>query len=300
MAAFHRMVYVLRRPSLRRSAMGNMPSLPNTLVIGALKSGTTSLHTYLDSHPEIQMSEPKELHFFSEGPDSTWHRGRDWYESHFSSSAPIRGESSTSYTFYPVVRGVPRRMHGMIPEARLIYCVRDPFDRLVSHYLHLRGEGRERRSLEEVLSDPALDSSRYIIRARYWSQIQQYLEWFSEDQLLVVSFEDLRERRVETLARVFTYLGVDETFRSPEWDRVHNAAKRYPVSQAMGRVMSEEQLMSVRRNIRGSSRVLFARPQPVSRPTINAALRERVAEMTQPEVDALRAFTHQRFEQWCV
>lgn len=277
-----------------------MPSLPNTLVIGALKSGTTSLHTYLGRHPQIQMSDPKELNFFSGGRASNWHRGRDWYASHFVESAQIRGESSTSYSFYPVVCGVPSRVHAMIPEARLIYCVRDPLDRLVSHYLHLRGEGRERRSLDDVLSDPDLGKSRYIIRGRYWSQLKQYLDWFSQDQLLVISFEDMKEHRAETLARVFRFLGVDDKFRSPEWDRVHNAAKRYPLSQAMGRVIPEERLMQLRRHTRGANRLLFSYARPIHRPPIRADLRERVADIIHAEVDALRDLTGQRFVQWFV
>jgi hypothetical protein len=80
--------------------------LPNLIVIGAQKCGTTSLHYYLSLHPEIAMSRTKELHFFSR----RWRRGLRWYERQFRDPAPIRGESSPSYAFYPVWRDVPERM----------------------------------------------------------------------------------------------------------------------------------------------------------------------------------------------
>jgi hypothetical protein len=273
-------------------------SLPNVLIIGALRAGTTSLHAYLDLHPEIQMSTPKELNYFS-GPGSNWDRGPSWYAAHFAEPVPFRGESSTSYTFHPVIPGVPERIHNAIPEVRLIYCVRDPLERFVSHYMLLRAEGRERRSLDTVLNAPDLENSRYIIRSRYWSQLEQYLQYFPANQIIVVSLDELKQRRLKTLGRIFRFLGVNDRFNSEEWSRVYNKARRYPLLQALGRTLPEERLMRLKR-VRGVERSLLAFSRPAARPHVRGNLRNRVAMLMKAEVEALRAFTGQSFERWCV
>ena len=107
--------------------------LPNLIVIGAAKCGTTSLHEYLDLHPEVAMSREKELDFFVE--EKHWGRGVEWYAAQFE-DAPVRGESSPSYTAYPRYRGVPERIRRVVPDAKLVYLVRDPVERIVSHFVH--------------------------------------------------------------------------------------------------------------------------------------------------------------------
>src|SRR5207244_9201435 len=121
---------------------GRRPSavvLPNLVSIGASRCGTTSLHRYLDLHPDIAMSKTKELNFFVE--ERNWQRGVAWYEREFSDSAPVRGEASPHYTAFPRYRGVAGRMARVVPEARLVYLVRDPIDRAISAYSLTRAMG---------------------------------------------------------------------------------------------------------------------------------------------------------------
>jgi len=159
--------------------------LPNLLVIGAQKCGTTSLHRYLDAHPEIAMSDPKELDFFVEHEDrphyvanGNWHRGVDWYASQFPDDAPVRGEASPNYTAYPNVQRIPERAAEIVPGAALIYMVRDPIERIVSHYLHRVGASPERRSLKETLGDIERGSGMvFVDRSRYFMQIERWLEY---------------------------------------------------------------------------------------------------------------------------
>ncbi|HET9119805.1 MAG TPA: hypothetical protein VFN72_04675, partial [Solirubrobacterales bacterium] len=92
-------------------------ALPNLIIIGGLKCGTTSIHHYLGLHPEINMSKPKELNFFVE--ELNWDLGLDWYEGRFDSRFPVRGESSPHYTNMPYFEGVPERIHRHVPEAKL-------------------------------------------------------------------------------------------------------------------------------------------------------------------------------------
>ncbi|MGH2664064.1 MAG: sulfotransferase [Actinomycetota bacterium] len=213
--------------------------LPNFVVIGAMKAGTTSLWSYLKGQPEIFMAaEDGSSHLAKTGgkePDyftaeGTWHRGRQWYESLFSQAghAKALGEASTTYTKYPVHDGVPERMAGLIPEARLIYLVRDPIERIRSHYEHVIG------SEKRPISVPVLDDPKYVTYSRYAFQIDQYLEWFPREQLLVVTSESLREERRLTLRRIFEFLGVDPSWLPDGIDIEHHASRR-PLPRAFAR-----------------------------------------------------------------
>src|SRR5687767_12965591 len=108
--------------------------LPNLVVIGAQKCGTSGLHYYLGLHPEISTSEPKELNFFI--AERNWPRGLDWYRSRFDGAAKVRVDASPNYSAYPQHTGVPERMADVIPSARLLYMVRDPIDRIAAHWVH--------------------------------------------------------------------------------------------------------------------------------------------------------------------
>src|SRR5438093_10024477 len=98
-------------------------ALPNLVVIGAQKCGTSGLHYYLSLHPEISMSRPKELNFFI--AERNWPRGVEWYRRHFDPRAQVRGESSPNYTAFPQHTGVVERLHELLPEPRLVYLIRD-------------------------------------------------------------------------------------------------------------------------------------------------------------------------------
>jgi Sulfotransferase domain len=209
--AHARFVAERRRLARRRSGRG---ALPNLIVIGGLKCGTTSLHHYMSLHPQVAMSRPKELNFFV--AELNWDLGRDWYASHFEPEAPVRGESSPHYTNRPRFEGVAERMRSVAGEARVVYMVRDPIDRLLSHYLHNVGGGYDRRPLAEALAD---DRSAYWQRSRYAYQVEPYLEAFGAERVALVSREELKDDRAATMRRVFEFCGVDAGFASPEFER---------------------------------------------------------------------------------
>jgi hypothetical protein len=196
--------------------------LPNLIVIGGQKCGTTSLHNYLSAHPQIAMSREKELDFFT-----SWgqRRGLDWYEQHFTQPAPVRGESSPSYSAWPHILGVPEAIHETLDDVRLIYLVRDPVDRIVSEYLHNVGHGQERRSLSRVAAERGFEESPYVAKSRYAMQLERYLDLFDSSQLLVLTQESLSRDRLATLRVVFRFLGVEESFVSPRFARRYNKAR---------------------------------------------------------------------------
>ena len=204
-----------RRAKHQARAHGREGALPNLIIIGGLKCGTTSLHHYLNLHPEIAMSRPKELNFFVS--ELNWPLGRDWYAGHFDPSARIRGESSPHYTNRPSFNGVPGRMRELLgSDVRLVYVVRDPIDRMLSHYLHNVGGGYEDRSLADALSDP---ESSYVARSRYFFQVEPYLEEFGAERVQIVGREELKADRPGTMRRTFGFLGVDPNFTSEQFER---------------------------------------------------------------------------------
>lgn len=199
-----------RRRRARRSG-----ALPNLVVIGGLKCGTTSLHHYLNLHPQIAMSRPKELNFFVS--ELNWELGPEWYASHFDRAAAVRGETSPHYTNLPRFAGVAERMREVLGDrARVVYMVRDPIDRMLSHYLHNVGGGYEDRPLEVALAD---EGSAYVARSRYAMQLEPYLDAFGADRVLVLTREELGVERAATVRLVFEFCGVDPGFRSKQFER---------------------------------------------------------------------------------
>ena len=156
--------------------------LPNFLVIGAMKAGTTSLWHYLRTHPQVFMPDVKEVMLRS---SAQLGRGVAWYESQFQGATDGQtalGEASTSYTKFPVVRDVPARIASILPDVRLLYVLRNPIERMQSHYLYALSRGKERLPIERAFAeDPT-----YLDISRYGFQLEQYASYFSPQQFLFI------------------------------------------------------------------------------------------------------------------
>lgn len=181
--------------------------LPTFIVIGAKKSGTTSLFEYLRAHPHVWLPDDKRLEFFT---DENWGRGVDWYEAQFRGAGDhaARGEITTSYTRFPLVHDVAARMHGVVPDVRLLYLLRDPIARIVSHYRYAWVEGWERRTIDEAVM---ANSAEFVAPSRYAMQLAPFLEHFEREQILLFTSEDLRDDQATTMAKVYAFIGVDDT-----------------------------------------------------------------------------------------
>jgi hypothetical protein len=107
-------------------------------------------------------------------------------------------------------------MRATLSDARLIYMVRDPIDRMLSHYLHNVGGGYDDRPLADALADP---ESAYVARSRYFFQLEPYLEEFGQGSIEIVTREELKRDRSATMRRVFDFLGVDPGFSSDQFER---------------------------------------------------------------------------------
>ena len=211
---------MLNGPSVRFEEMGRLPTF---IVIGAMKSGTTSYAWYLDHHPEVAVSRPKEPNFFAE--PGNWGRGVDWYKSLFSSDVPCAGEASVMYTMVPEFVGAPGRIRQTVPDVRLLYLVRDPIERMRSMFVH-RAEKHQARG--RTFSEAIVQNPEYVAISQYGRQIEPYLELFKEEQLLIVTTDELRADPGAALARSFHHIGADPTFLVST-DQVLNsgAGKRY-------------------------------------------------------------------------
>lgn len=280
--------------------------LPNFIVIGAAKAGTTSLYHYLSCHPEVHMSPVKETNFFSEPtagrPLPSWSvRSRAKYEGLFQSALPARGEASPSYSLHPWRAGVPERISAVLPDVKLIYLVRDPVGRAVSHYLQRAAMGAEHQPLNRALADVDEPSHRYISGSRYATQLQQYLRHFPEDSLMVVDQADLLGARAETLRAVFDFLAVDRDFSAPEFDRLENTSadkrRRTPAYAALQRIGAAAPAPARARLAQVARRAL-TRPLPEQQ--LDPRLHERLQESFEPEVAWLRTWTGKTFATWAV
>jgi hypothetical protein len=274
-------------------------ALPNLVVIGAQKCGTSGLHYHLGLHPEVSMSRPKELNFFI--AERNWPRGVDWYRSHFDARATVRGEASPNYSAYPHHLGVAERMHSLIPNARLIYVVRDPLERIASHWVHNYAKRREKGNLAATLTHP---NTSYVIRSQYHMQLSQFLNHFRREQLLVLEQDDFRVDRQETLRRVFEFVGVDSSFEHPSFHRErHQTSRKTRVSRFAGRI---ERVSSSRRGRRLPAVVWLALDaklplrRPIERPDVRGALSDEVLGVLQEDAERLRALTGRRFESWSI
>jgi Sulfotransferase domain len=198
------------------SAPVELRGLPTFLVIGTMKAGTTSLYQYLRAHPNVFMPAIKELNYFVDGLN--WRRGLQWYRAQFArapTTAFALGEVSPSYTMHPLHGGVPRRIAQQLPNVRLIYVLRDPVDRIRSHFQHNVTTQTERNPTEKVV----LENPVYVDCSRYALQIEQYLDYFSPEQMMIVASDNLQADRKATMRRVFDFLGVDSGFVPPNLDQ---------------------------------------------------------------------------------
>jgi Sulfotransferase domain len=218
---------------LWRRATAPVRTLPDFLIIGAQKCGTTFLYQLLVQHPHVKRAFAKEVHYF----DLNFRKGDNWYRSHFPlhilhSQRYITGEASPYYLFHP---HAPRRASAVVPDAKLIVLLRNPVDRAYSHYQHqlkrVTGEARETLVFEEaieaeerilpaevskMLQDESYSSSShrtrsYLSRGIYVDQLLIWSSFFPRRRMLILKSEDLFDDTTNALERVLDFLEI------PHW-----------------------------------------------------------------------------------
>jgi hypothetical protein len=265
-------------------------------LIGAMKAGTSSVYQHLAAHPSIYAAPRKEPRFFS-NPSPT-DRDVAAYEALFAgrTSEAWAFEASTAYTKYPMLPGVADRISAALPDARFIYVIRHPVERICSAYLHNRAEGRESRRLEEAIWDAAQE---YLNVSRYHLQISQYMRVFPRDRLLVLVFEEFVADVDATLAQVATFLGLERAFDPVGTASQFNetAKKRAPLPGLGSLKHLLDHLGLPWRLRRWASRPL-TRPLPSKSDVLDARLRARILDELSDDILLLEAFMGRRLHCW--
>jgi hypothetical protein len=204
---------------------------PTFLIIGAMRSGTTSLARSIGAHPDVFMAREKEIHYF----DLNYPRGIDWYRSHFSNvHEHAVGEATQTYMYDEEARS---RMASTLPDTRLIAILRNPVDRAYSHYwMNLALEREDlgfveaiEREPERIVGSDARTRFRfsYLDRGRYVHQLRQVCERYPREQLLVLFFEEMVESPQRVYDAVCDFLGISEAAFPPTTERPLNRFSRF-------------------------------------------------------------------------
>lgn len=188
-----------------------MEGIKNVFIIGAMKCGTTSLYNYLVQHPEICGGKYKEPEYFSlnmPGENPQCKAGR--YEELFDIDSLTRFtiDASTGYSKFPAEKGVPSRMMEYGVDPYFIYIIRDPFDRIESHFNFMR---------EHLNWKNKIDSDHLVNTSNYYLQLRQYEEIFGKDHILIVDFDELKANPLNVCNEVYDFIGasaqeIDYTF----------------------------------------------------------------------------------------
>lgn len=204
-----------RAVSLTSAAEREPARRPNLFLVGAMKAGTSSLHAALGQHPQVFMSVPKEPAYFIDpnkrprdlyGNGDTENQCLSTYLNLFAGAGhhAYVGEASTHYTKLPTLNGVVERLHAFNRNARIIYLVRDPVERTISHYWwNCRFHAEVRPPLDAILGNP-----EYLAFSHYAMQMRAYLQLFSPEQVWLMTFEELREAPGEHMGKLYEWLGV--------------------------------------------------------------------------------------------
>ncbi len=253
---------------------------PDVVIIGAMKSATTTLHYLLEKHVDVCLSHPKEMDFFSR--DDLWERGVRWYNDQFPGyvEGQRRLDSSPNYTKRHTWPASAERLASVRPDARLIFLVREPIARIKSHWVHSVSAGRDHRDLEQI----AEDLQHHIVQTtRYHWQLEPFFDHFSTEQFLVLRFDDIVSRPAAALERVFTHCGLDQVEISEVNDVRNSSANKTRPTELARRLPG--------RRTRGLLRRVHPRlaDRALTPPQLTPAAEQRLRSYLAPDLEALNA-----------
>lgn len=192
---------------------------PDFLIIGAAKSGTTSLYKMLEAHPRVYMPALKEPQFFSNREIHA--QGLEWYQSLFAAAAPdqVCGEASTTYSRWPHTEDAAMAIAESLPEVKLIYIMRNPVDRAYSHYSH-----HMRLNVTKTFEEALKEDDIYTDCGMYYAQIQRYLRFFSKQQFLFLLFDDFTEDPSTVIEKICRFLDIPPPPQAKQRTVIANAS----------------------------------------------------------------------------
>lgn len=221
--------FIHRAEFVARYATATSRALPDFMVVGAQKAGTTSLYDYLVKHPNVLPAFEKEIHYFDDGlsgNEKNYSKDDRWYRAHFPlrsqlTSSRITGEASPYYLFHP---DAAKRIKEYVPGCKLLILLRNPSTRAISHYYHERRLGHEQLTLLQALeaeegrtsaaaasndyNDYSMIHHTYLARGDYLPQLLRFFDIFGPDNIHLEISEDFFTSTRERLSRVHQFLGL--------------------------------------------------------------------------------------------
>ena len=262
-----------------------MPLPPTFVIIGAMKGGTTSLHAYMAEHPQVCMSKRKETDYFI-AAKRTAVKTEHWYRKQFRFEADAAGEASPNYTKRHLFPGVPEAIvEGCGKGVKLIYVVRDPALRAVSHYGHNVIMGREKKSPADVAAQP---DSNYVKTSRYADQLAAFLPHVPLERILIVRSEELRTDTEAKLRDVFAFVGVRPDVTIPgAIEQLHVSSQKLRKSWLERHVANRKVRRAVKPYLPGP----LTKRQPVEVPKASPADVDRLREHLAADAERFAALT---------
>lgn len=269
-----------------------MKMLPNFLIVGPPKCGTTSLQIYLSQHKEIFIPNPgKEIHFF----DENYEKGIKWYEKFFESvkKEEAIGEKSPSYFFHPEA---PKRIKKHIPNAKIIFIFRNPVDRAYSHYWHNVRAAGENMSFEgaikrEINGETKNNASKYLEIGKYVVHLRRWEKYFPKSQMFFMVMEDLN---IENIKKLLKFLGVDEDLYIKEFKKYNIGGA--PRSKILSKVSQHPVIKKIPYLSDFINRVINMRRGKY--PPMKVATRRYLLNYFEPYNRELEKFTGLNLERW--
>ncbi|WP_147127715.1 sulfotransferase family protein [Shimia ponticola] len=272
---------------------------PTFFIIGAGKSGTTSLWSYLNAHPEISMSRVKEPSFFS--MDAQWARGWDWYTSLFPADRPYRhfGEASNSYSALEAYPQTLERMLGHRPETaplpKAIYSVRHPRDRTASDWMERQKTAPV--SFETFLATDTL----YRDKNKYLRTYDRYAEAIGPENIHVIFYDDLKSDPGAVVNGCLAFLGLEPL--ETQDGQVHRASSEFQrLPRGLERIKSlpwlEPVLMRLPPALKQKLRRSIGTTQTIARPEFSEADWQTFEARTRPQTEAFLTTMGKPVDYW--
>lgn len=285
--------------------------LPDFVVIGALRAGTTSLSALLEQIDQICLTEFKEPDYFIE--ELNFKKGPAWYEGLFDDRTKICGDISPNYYSNDKFGDVPRRIFEASPRAKIIYVVRDPIERARSHYQQIWAKGGYLPDPDRLVGTP--EGNHIFDGSRYMKQLKPYLEYFPREQVKIVTFTQITQFPDRALKQVCEFLnlsvpeqmlgGTQAEWRNSSqtlatvptwWKRTSSWAKRNenPLIRRMAKMAPRSIVLKVRD-------IVSPRQKSVNRPPeFDSEVKEKICEVIRDDINDFRKWTGLSFENWSV
>ncbi len=290
---------------------------PQFIIAGASRSGTTSLYRYLSEHPNINVSEPKEVQFFNH--DARYVQGLQYYDSYFSEhkSRTVIGESTPAY-FYKGIRYDHSgkyifdesedsiiRIARDIPDVQIILTLRNPVNRIQSMYWKNFGQGRDvgatlEEALERELSGerkPEQSNYCFIYKNRYDIHLRHILEHIDKERVHIVLFEEWSKNSDPTLATLFKFLGVSNDFVGNSWGDMWNTGHRYRRYSIIPSPLDQIFSWSRRRLTR---RIKSSKPRKPAYPPASKETFDLLNDIFRSSIEATEDVISRRLDSWKV